>query len=144
MWFLENQYGMTSGFLVVFRGFSEVHSVKPEIEPMPEPLQVSPQGVQSRLAEGARLLFLDVREPEEFSITHLDNSQLVPMAAVPAELQRIEALADDADLVILCHHGVRSLQVAAWLRQQGIENCFSLTGGIDAWSREIDPAVPRY
>ncbi len=89
-------------------------------------------------------MFLDVREPEEFKISRLEGAQLIPMASVPAELQRIEGLADEADLVIVCHHGVRSLQVAAWLRQQGIENCSSLTGGIDRWSREIDPAVPQY
>lgn len=111
---------------------------------MPEPLELSPQEVQSRAANGDRLVWIDVREPEEFAITRIDGAQLLPMQSVPGEIQRLERLADDATLVLLCHHGVRSLQVASWLRQQGLDNCFSLTGGIDRWSREIDPSVARY
>jgi rhodanese-related sulfurtransferase len=96
------------------------------------------------VANGDRLVWIDVREPEEFAMTRIEGAQLLPMQSVPAEVQRLERLADDATLVILCHHGVRSLQVASWLRQQGLDNCFSLTGGIDRWSREIDPGVARY
>jgi len=59
-------------------------------------------------------------------------------------LQRLEAAADDAMLVVFCHHGVRSLQVVNWLRQQGVENCQSMSGGIDLWSLNVDPQVPRY
>jgi rhodanese-related sulfurtransferase len=66
------------------------------------------------------------------------------MQSIPAELQRLEGLADDATLLILCHHGVRSLQVASWLRAHGIENCYSISGGIDRWSLEVDPSIPRY
>jgi rhodanese-related sulfurtransferase len=66
------------------------------------------------------------------------------MQSIPASLQRLEALADEQPLAVLCHHGVRSLNVVMWLRQQGIENCFSITGGIDRWSSEIDPSIPRY
>ena len=111
---------------------------------MPEPLELSPQEVQSRVANGDRLVWIDVREPEEFAMTRIDGAQLLPMQSVPAELQRLERLADNATLVLLCHHGVRILQAASWLRQQGVDNCFSLTGGIDRWSREIDPSVARY
>ena len=68
----------------------------------------------------------------------------MPMGAVAQELQHLEALSDESDLAILCHHGVRSLSVAAWLQQHGIENCFSVSGGIDRWSQEVDPNVPRY
>jgi rhodanese-related sulfurtransferase len=111
---------------------------------MPEPLELSPQEVQSRVANGDRLIWIDVREPDEFAITRIEGAQLLPMQSVPAEVQRLERLADDATLVLVCHHGVRSLQVSSWLRQQGLDNCFSLTGGIDRWSREIDPSVARY
>src|SRR5437588_6611255 len=111
---------------------------------MPEQLELSPQEVQSRVANGDRLVWIDVREPEEFAISRIEGAQLLPMQSVPAEVQRLERLADDATLVLLCHHGVRSLQVASWLRQQGLDNCFSLAGGIDRWSREIDPSVARY
>jgi rhodanese-related sulfurtransferase len=111
---------------------------------MLEPLELSPRDVQARLAAGERLTWIDVREPEEFAIAHVEGAQLVPMQSVPGETQRLEGLARHATLVILCHHGVRSLQVASWLRQRGLDNCVSLAGGIDRWSREIDPAVARY
>jgi len=66
------------------------------------------------------------------------------MSSVPAVLPRLQALAASSDLLVLCHHGVRSLQVVAWLRQCGLNNCYSVAGGIDRWSREVDPAIPRY
>ncbi len=87
---------------------------------------------------------IDVREPEEFALARIEGAQLIPMQSIPAELQELEGLADDHDLLLLCHHGVRSLQVVSWLRAHGVENCFSVLGGIDRWSREIDPEVPRY
>lgn len=111
---------------------------------MESPLEMTPQQVASRLKSDKPPLLLDVREPQEFALCRIEGSELVPMNTVPAELQRLEALADEADLITICHHGVRSLQVVHWLRQQGLENCFSMTGGIDRWSAEIDPAVPRY
>jgi rhodanese-related sulfurtransferase len=59
--------------------------------------------------------------------------------------QSLSSLRDEAlPLVVFCHHGMRSLQVVSWLREQGLEGCVSMQGGIDQWSREIDPAVPRY
>ena len=73
-----------------------------------------------------------------------DDAELIPMASVPAELQKLEGLADSRDLLILCHHGVRSLQVTMWLRAHGIANCCSVAGGIDRWSREVDASVPLY
>ncbi len=111
---------------------------------MAESLEISPQQVRERMQRGEKLELVDVREPEEFAVARIEGFQLVPMQTVPAELQRLEAMADEADLAILCHHGVRSLNVAAWLRQRGIENCFSIAGGIDRWSTEVDPTVPRY
>jgi rhodanese-related sulfurtransferase len=111
---------------------------------MPDELELSPQEVQSRLAQGDRLVMVDVREPEEFAITRIEGAQLISMQSVPSEFQRLESMSDDASLVIVCHHGVRSLQVAAWLRERGLNNCFSLAGGIDRWSREIDPTLARY
>lgn len=108
------------------------------------PLELTPQELQPRLERGDPVTLIDVREPEEFAISRIEGSQLIPMQSIPAQLQRLEALADASDLAILCHHGVRSLNVAVWLRGQGIENCFSVSGGIDRWSREIDPTVPLY
>ena len=97
-----------------------------------------------RLQGGEPLTLIDVREPAEFAIARIGDAQLIPMQSVPAEMQRLEALADEADLLIVCHHGVRSLQVAAWLREHGVDNCYSLAGGTDRWSLEIDPGVARY
>lgn len=110
---------------------------------MAESLEIGPQEA-SRLAKTEEAILIDVREPEEYAIAHIDGARLIPMQTIPAELQKLEGLADEATLLILCHHGVRSLQVAAWLRERGIENCASITGGIDRWSQEIDPTVPRY
>jgi len=111
---------------------------------MSHTLEVSATQAKSRLTGTNAAALIDVREAEEFAIAHIGGAQLIPMQSVPAELQRLEALADERDLIVLCHHGVRSLQVVAWLREHGIENCFSVAGGIDQWSREIDPRVPRY
>jgi rhodanese-related sulfurtransferase len=108
------------------------------------PLELSPQELRSRQEKGEKILVIDVREPEEVAVARIDDSRLMPMQSIPAQLQSLEALADENTLAVLCHHGVRSLNVAVWLRQRGVENCFSVTGGIDRWSREIDPTVPRY
>jgi rhodanese-related sulfurtransferase len=110
---------------------------------MSEAYEIEPAEAEKQLASKQAVL-LDVREPEEFALAHLENSVLMPMQSIPPRLQRVEQMADENTLLVLCHHGVRSLQVVAWLRGQGIENCYSVTGGIDRWSRELDSAVPRY
>jgi rhodanese-related sulfurtransferase len=107
-------------------------------------LEITPAAAHEKLANEPKPVLLDVREPQEYSIAHLEGSLLIPMNSVPAELQKLEALADEADILVLCHHGVRSLQVAAWLQSKGVENACSIAGGIDRWSTEIDPTVPRY
>lgn len=107
-------------------------------------LEVTPKEAQAWLAASPAPRVIDVREPQEFTFACLENSELVPMQDVPQELQRLEALSDKTDLLFVCHHGVRSLQVVHWLREQGLENCFSLAGGLDQWSREVDPNIPRY
>lgn len=93
---------------------------------------------------GEPLVLIDVREPEEYAITRIDSAALIPMRTVPASLQQLEASADEATLIVFCHHGVRSLNVVNWLRQQGVDACQSMAGGIDAWSTSVDPSVPRY
>jgi len=110
---------------------------------MSDSYEIEPAEAGKQLASKQAVL-LDVREPEEFAVAHLENSVLMPMQSIPAQLQQVEQMADENALLVLCHHGVRSLQVVAWLRGQGIENCYSVAGGIDRWSRELDPAVPRY
>lgn len=107
-------------------------------------LEVTPAEAQQRLKSGGKAVLIDVREPEEFAVARVEPSQLMPMNTIPAQVQQLESLADEKTLLLLCHHGVRSLQVAAWLRNQGVENCFSVAGGIDRWSIEVDTRVPRY
>jgi rhodanese-related sulfurtransferase len=108
------------------------------------PLEITPQEVQRRLDAGEKLALIDVREPHEFQLARIDGAELVPMRAVPAELSRLDERAEDAPLIVFCHHGVRSLNVVHWLREQGVGACQSMAGGIDRWSLEIDPGVPRY
>jgi len=110
----------------------------------PLPLEITPHEVQRRLQAGEKLVLIDVREPSEFQLARIGGAELIPMRAVPAELSRLDAQADHTPLIVFCHHGVRSLNVVHWLREQGVDACQSLAGGIDRWSLEIDPAVPRY
>ena len=88
------------------------------------------------------LVLLDVREPWEFQTAALPDSVLMPMGDVPSRAH--QELDPDDHIVVMCHHGARSLNVTMWLRAQGFERAQSLAGGIDAWSRNIDPKVPRY
>ena len=87
-------------------------------------------------------LLLDVREPWEAAFVSLPGSVLMPMGDVPSRAH--QELDPDQPIVVLCHHGARSLSVTMWLRDQGFEHVQSLAGGIDRWSRFIDPGIPRY
>ena len=108
------------------------------------PLEVTPQDVQRRLLAGEKLALIDVREPVEFQMACMEGAELIPMGSIPAALSLLEAQADTTPLIVFCHHGVRSLNVVHWLREHGLDACQSMAGGIDRWSREIDPGVPRY
>jgi adenylyltransferase/sulfurtransferase len=107
-------------------------------------LEITPQQVQELQKSGKQVSFIDVREPKEWDLTRIEEASLIPMDTVPANLQALESRADSSALIVYCHHGVRSLQVVSWLREKGLENCFSMSGGIDRWSLEIDSHVPRY
>jgi rhodanese-related sulfurtransferase len=96
----------------------------------------------AELLRNKQARLIDVRETWEFDTAHIDGSVLMPMGDVPARAH--QELDPDEHLVVLCHHGQRSLNVTVWLRNQGFEHVQSLRGGIDAWSTQIDPAVPRY
>jgi adenylyltransferase/sulfurtransferase len=104
-------------------------------------LEISPRELKERLDLGENILLVDVREPHEYAICQIEGAKLIPMGSVPANLQKLDT---DEDVVCYCHHGMRSLDVANWLRAQGIKSAKSLAGGIDRWSIEIDPTVPRY
>ena len=86
-------------------------------------------------------VLLDVREPWEFERAHIEGAQLVPMREVPGRLKEI---GQDKPVVAICHHGGRSMQVVLFLEKAGYNNVHNLAGGVDAWSRTVDPAVPVY
>jgi len=107
-------------------------------------LEFDPHAVKRLLDSGEKIHLIDVREPDEFAQAKIEGAALIPMRSIPGELPDLETRSDEGPLIVYCHHGVRSLQVVHWLREQGIEACQSLAGGIDAWSLVIDPTVPRY
>jgi rhodanese-related sulfurtransferase len=86
-------------------------------------------------------VLLDVRENWEFETCKIAGSTQIPMNTIPA---RIEELDEDAQIVCICHHGARSMQVAAFLERNGFANTFNLTGGIHAWALQVDSTMPRY
>jgi rhodanese-related sulfurtransferase len=104
-------------------------------------LEITPADVKARLDRGEKLVLIDVREPWEHQLCRIEGAKLVPLGSLAASLQ---LLPDVDELICYCHHGMRSLDAAAWLRFQGIEKAKSLAGGIERWSAEIDPTVPRY
>ncbi|MDR3746902.1 MAG: rhodanese-like domain-containing protein [Acidobacteriota bacterium] len=94
------------------------------------------------LRDAGSVTVLDVREPWEFATAQIDGSKNIPMGDIPARFT--QELDPEDHIVVVCHHGVRSMNVTAWLRQQGLEKVQSLRGGIDRWAREIDPRLPVY
>jgi rhodanese-related sulfurtransferase len=103
--------------------------------------EISPADAAALLKE-EQARVIDVREPWEFATAHVEGSVPMPMGEVPARAH--QELDPEERLVILCHHGVRSMNVTVWLRDQGFEQAQSVRGGIEAWSTEVDPGVPRY
>lgn len=105
---------------------------------------LGPAELQHYLGSAAQAaLLLDVREPWEFAICKLPDSELLPMGQVPVAVQR-RSLPVDRDIVVICHHGIRSRQVAMFLEHYGYEKVINLRGGLDAWARELDPAMATY
>ena len=94
------------------------------------------------LLDAGDILVLDVREPWELDVARISGAKHIPMGDIPARFN--QELDPDDHIVVVCHHGVRSMNVTAWLRQQGFEKVQSLRGGIDRWSREVDSSVPLY
>ena len=107
------------------------------------PRQMHPNTLAKLLADKQPVYLLDVREPWEHAHCQLPDSVLIPLGELPARIEEMET-AKDARIVVYCHHGIRSLSAAGYLQRLGFINVKSLAGGIDAWSCEIDPNVPRY
>ena len=119
-------------------GTSHGRATAPSIEEGPPHLE--PREVAELIQSGKDVLLLDVREPWEHQVARIGSSQLLPMNELPGRLGSIDR---SRAIVVYCHHGVRSDMAAEWLRSQGFD-AKNLEGGIDRWSREVDPAVPRY
>ena len=111
---------------------------------MPTSVQsISARQLAEWLADDQRTppLLLDVREPREIETAHVEQARCIPMHQVPHQCESFDTA---GDIVVMCHHGARSMQVAMYLIQNGFARVFNLSGGIDAWSRDVDPAVPTY
>jgi len=104
--------------------------------------EIDPESVQKMSKRGESFTLLDVREPWEFETARIEGAKLMPMGDIPSRAH--QELDPESHIVVYCHHGVRSMNVTAWLRQQGFEKAQSMAGGIDAWSRRVDPKVPVY
>lgn len=104
--------------------------------------EITPVEVKMKIDQGDKFTLLDVRELWEFETASIDGAKLISMGDIPARAN--QELDPEDHIVVICHHGVRSMNVTAWLRQQGFEKAQSMRGGIDAWSRVVDTKVPTY
>jgi rhodanese-related sulfurtransferase len=104
--------------------------------------EIAPEELKTLLESNSDIVVLDCREPWEFGTASIAGSKHIPMNDIPARFN--EELDPEKHIVVICHHGVRSMNVTAWLRQQGFEKVQSLRGGIDRWARQVDLKVPVY
>ncbi|MDD1643713.1 MAG: rhodanese [Methylococcaceae bacterium] len=103
--------------------------------------QLSATELKNKIQQEETLFLLDVREPHEFQYAHIANSVLIPLNQIP---NRLGELDPQQEIVVICHHGMRSQQAANYLVQSGYKKIANLTGGIDAWSCTCDSSIPRY
>lgn len=104
--------------------------------------EITPAELKEYLAVAEpRPLLLDVREPHEWAICHIEGSRLIPMNRIPEASAELDP---EQETIVICHHGARSARVAMYLKQIGFSKVLNLEGGIDAWAREINPAMQTY
>ncbi|UOA08510.1 rhodanese-like domain-containing protein [Methylobacter sp. S3L5C] len=103
--------------------------------------QLSATELKNKIDQEEKLFLLDVREPNEYEYGHIANSVLIPLNQIPNRLSELEM---QQEIVVICHHGMRSQQAANYLAQSGFKNISNLTGGIDAWSCNCDSSMRRY
>ena len=106
-------------------------------------IEIDVHSVKRLIDSEADFLLLDCRETSEHRTCRVEGATLIPMREIPLRVVELEEFRDKP-IVVLCHHGVRSLRVAHWLRDQGLETAQSMQGGIETWSLEVDPSIPRY
>lgn len=102
---------------------------------------IAPAELDRRLKRGDEITLVDVREPVEFEIARIEGADLLPLSRFN---EWTNLLNPDEEIVVICHHGIRSAKVCSLLVQQGFEKVYNLVGGIDCWSLEVDAKVPRY
>lgn len=102
---------------------------------------INPIELHEKLQNGEDFRLIDVREPQEYEWARLEKAELLPLSRFQTWHDKLNSA---EKIVVICHHGVRSAQVCAYLAHQGFENVWNLSGGIDAWSTEVDRRVPRY
>ena len=107
------------------------------------PIDIDVRTLKQMRDRGEKFTLLDCREPDEVATAHIAGSLHIPMREIPSRQADLESH-KDGRIITQCHHGGRSMRVTQFLRQQGFDQAQNLAGGIDAWSLEIDPSVPRY
>lgn len=107
------------------------------------PLEIDCQSVKAKKDAGDQFVFVDCREVSEYEAVKIEGTKLLPMSELAERVDELEEHRD-AEIIIHCHHGGRSLRVANWLRQQGFSTAQSMAGGIDVWAVEIEPGMLRY
>ena len=105
-------------------------------------MTITPRELHARLQEGKNFRLIDVREADEWETARLPEAELIPLSTFQQAAP--EQLSEDEEIVVYCHHGVRSARAQDFLRAKGYANVLNLTGGIDAWSTQVDPNVKRY
>jgi len=109
---------------------------------MPLPIEIEPKQVQPLLAAD-EVVLIDCREPDEWETARIEGALLMPMSDWAQSVSKLRDFADKR-IVVHCHHGGRSLRVTQWMRDNGFPNTQNLTGGIHAWSEQVDANVPQY
>jgi rhodanese-related sulfurtransferase len=102
---------------------------------------ISPKQLAERIENGDKFKFIDVREPVEYEIARLEKAELLPLSQFN---EWIDVLKPEEEIVVMCHHGIRSANVCMFLVREGFEKVFNLEGGIDLWSVDVNANVPRY
>jgi rhodanese-related sulfurtransferase len=103
--------------------------------------EITPTALAAHLEGNEAPLLLDVREPYEWAIARLPEARLVPLNSLPSVLDTLDRF---GEIVVYCHHGLRSAAAVEWLREQGFARARNLVGGIDRWARDVDPSMRRY
>ncbi len=104
-------------------------------------IQILPEDAKRKLDNGGKVILLDVREQWEHDLARIEGSTLIPLGELE---RRVEELDREAEIIVMCHHGVRSFHATMYLRDRGFPKVQNLAGGIDGWSVRVDQSVPRY